>query len=153
MRLKMNTTKILFKKHLPNAVMPFKGSAQAAAFDLTAAETTKPSLTTNQVTVDTGLSVAFDEAFVLLVFGRSGFASKHGIQLANGVGVIDADYRGPLKLVFKTTGSILEMEKLLAPGNRVGQAILLPIPQVAWEEAAELPESIRGTGGFGSTGL
>ena len=144
---------INFTKSHPAAVTPFKGSKGAAAVDLVSVGVTYEN---GAFIVNTGLRTAFPEGFVLLVFGRSGFARKHGVHLANGVGVIDSDYRGDLQLMFRCedpTVSTDDMFNLLAPGQRVAQAILMPLPVTDWVEVCELPESVRGAGGFGSTGM
>lgn len=142
---------ILFKKRLPNAVVPVRASEHAAAFDLTACAI-RPSDHTNHVIVDTGLNVAFPAGYVLMLFGRSGHAAKHDISLANCVGIIDADYRGPLMVMLKSTTHGLGLRERINIGERVAQAILLKLPDVEWVEVDELPESVRGEGGFGSTG-
>lgn len=144
------TIQILFKQLHPDAQIPMRASEHAAGFDLTAATT---HVEDGRIIVGTGLATAFPEGHVLLVYSRSGHGAKYGIRLANGVGVIDADYRGEIKLVFRTDGvPLMHAAELLSRGNRIAQAFLLPLPAVEWIEQLELPESIRGTGGFGSTG-
>lgn len=148
---KIQEKEIIFYKRNDEVTMPKRSSPAAAGYDLVAVEA---EVKGKQVIVSTRLHVAFDEAYVMLVYGRSGLAFKHDIFLTNGVGVIDADYRGEIKLSFSsTTLTPEEMMNFLAPGNRVAQAILQPIPAVTWVEVDDLPESIRGVGGFGSTGL
>lgn len=144
-------TQILFKKNHPDAVMPTKGTEHAAAFDLVAVSVEDKGDT---AVVDTGLSVAFPEGYVLLLFSRSGHAAKYDIRLTNCVGVIDADYRGPLKILLTQDGHAnpRTIGSYIKPGERVAQAILMKLPDTEWVEATELPESIRGDGGFGSTG-
>ena len=143
--------KILFQRLSPEARIPYHASEHAAGFDLVSMGS---HVIGNQIIVNTGIATAFDENHVLLIYGRSGYAFKHGITLANGVGVIDADYRGEIKLAFRCGDvSLREAARLLDEGHRVAQAILTPIPHVLWEEVEQLPETVRGTGGFGSTGL
>lgn len=143
---------ILFKKLLPHAQIPTQGSEHAAGFDLYAAGVMMD-VTHNQLIVDTGLTIAFDTGYVLMLHGRSGLASKFGIRLSNGTGIIDADYRGPLKVLLRSDLlSLEELARQITIGDRVAQAILLPIPQVTWVEATQLSETARGEGGFGSTG-
>lgn len=145
----MNTF-IQFKKLHPNAKTPVRGTEHAAGFDLVCTEAV---IQGNQVIVSTGLGTAFPPGYVLKVFGRSGLAFKHDIFLTNGVGIIDADYRGEIKLSFSsTTHTPASMRNLLKVGDRVAQCILEKIPDVDWVEVKQLPESIRGEGGFGSTG-
>ena len=144
------TCNILFKKLNPHATCPRRASEHAAGFDLVS---TGVRIQGNQVIVSTGLAVAFPEGYVLKVFGRSGIAFKHDVFLTNGVGIIDADYRGEILLSFSsTTMSAAEMSNVLKTGTRVAQCILESLPTTSWIEASELPDSIRGEGGFGSTG-
>ena len=99
--------------------------------------------------VATGVSLAIPEGFVGLLFPRSGLASK-GITLANSVGVIDCDYRGELMvpLVNRSTDPVT-----LKHGDRIAQIVFLPVTQFPFISVDKLPETVRGTGGFGSTGL
>ncbi len=87
---------------------------------------------------------------VALVFPRSGLASKHGISLSNAVGVIDSDYRGEIICLVRNDS---EQDFTVNPGDRIAQLGFFPIYRIDWEEVAELSETGRGTGGFGSTGL
>lgn len=141
---------ILFKKLNSNAQIPVRASEHAAGFDLFACSA---HVEGGHIIIGTGIATAFAEDHVLLIYGRSGYAFKYGIHLSNGVGVIDADYRGEIKLSFETSRMpLVEAAHLLSIGNRVAQAILMPIPSVDWIETDELPETIRGENGFGSTG-
>lgn len=143
---------IHFTVRLDNAKVPTKGSMQAAGYDLYAADIQIDPVAKHLV-IDTGLNVAFDESHVLMVFGRSGLASKHGIRPANGVGVIDADYRGPLKVILRSDKlNFAEFREKIQIGDRVAQALLLPVPSARWIEVGKLDETERGEGGFGSTG-
>ena len=144
---------IKFLRSLPNAKIPTKGTTGAAGFDLVSADV---KLEGNVYVVNTGLRTTFPEGYVLLVYPRSGLARRLGLHLVNGVGVIDSDYRGDLQLMFRCedpTVSTADMFNLLAPGQRVAQAILMPLPVTDWVEVCELPDSVRGAGGFGSTGM
>ena len=150
--------KIKFQRTHPNAKAPTQATPGSAGFDLYAVSTTWFG---NVIQVSTGLTIEFPKNYVLQVHGRSGLAAKHGISLANNVGIIDSDYRGELKLMFTVDPSTSVLDALapnqdafeaLKPGNRVAQAILVPIPDVIWEEVEEISESLRGAGGFGSTG-
>lgn len=87
--------------------------------------------------------------YVALVFARSGLAVKHGVALSNGVGVVDSDYRGEV-----TVGLINQGQEsyTVQPGDRVAQLVILPVEQAALIPVAELDETQRGAGGFGSTG-
>lgn len=147
------TTKIEFVRRLPNAVMPERATPHSAAFDLRAADVKFDSVQGLAI-VDTGLSTQFPEGYVLYVYGRSGFAAKYGIRLANCTGVIDADYRGPLMVMLTVNNPthFHELTKHIKPGERIAQAILVKLPDVEWVEVDGLEETVRGEGGFGSTG-
>jgi dUTP pyrophosphatase len=101
------------------------------------------------IVVDTGLAVEIPAGFVMLVFSRSGHGFKSGVRLANSVGVIDSDYRGEVKVKLQNDGST-NFEVM--PGDRVAQAMLLPVPVVSLEWADELSDTERGANGHGSTG-
>ncbi len=143
---------IKFITRLFNAKMPTKGTGHAAGFDLYAAHI-EADYANKQLIIDTGLNVSFDPGHVMLVFGRSGLASKHGIRPSNGVGVIDADYRGPLKVILRSDKlNFAELREKIQLGDRVAQALLMPVPAATWIQVAELDATERGEGGFGSTG-
>ncbi len=145
-------TQIKFLRSLPNAKPPIKGTTGAAGFDLVSADV---KLEGSIYVVNTGLRTAFPEGYVLLVFARSGLARRLGLHLVNGVGVIDSDYRGDIQLMMRSNEldvSTQEILQALSPGNRVAQAMLVPLPVVEWTEVSTLDDSVRGTGGFGSTG-
>lgn len=143
---------ILFKTHLANAKKPTRGSEHAAGFDLYAARI-EVDFKNSQLIVDTGLSVSFDTGQVLLIYGRSGLAAKHGIRLVNCTGVVDSDYRGPLKVLLRSDAlTINDMLKHVTIGDRVAQAVLMATPQVEWVSTEELMATARGENGFGSTG-
>ena len=100
--------------------------------------------------IPTGLAVEFGDAGVAaLIFARSGLASKKGVTLANGVGVIDSDYRGEIKAALVNLGS---EPVSIQPGDRVAQMGFFPVLAAVFEEAAELGGTERGDGGFGHTG-
>lgn len=140
---------INFTRCSPLAQTPKKATPGSAAFDI---YSTNVERTAEGVIVSTGLKVAFPDLYVLKVYGRSGLARDYGITLANGVGIIDSDYRGEIKLLF-TMRYLNDALEHLALGKRVAQAILVPIPPTLWQEQdGELPSSVRGAGGFGSTG-
>jgi dUTP pyrophosphatase len=99
--------------------------------------------------VATGVAVAIPEGYVGLVAPRSGLAARHGISVVNGPGVVDAGYRGEVKVVLINHGSEPVM---LARGERIAQLVVVPVATPELEPTSELPESARGDGGFGSTG-
>jgi dUTP pyrophosphatase len=99
--------------------------------------------------VSTGLTVAFPEKYEIQIRPRSGLAAKNNISVLNTPGTIDSDYRGELKIILFNHGR----ENFIINNNdRVAQMILTPIVKMELEETNELPESLRGKGGFGSTG-
>ncbi len=99
--------------------------------------------------VATGLALAIPEGYEIQVRPRSGLALKHGISLPNTPGTIDSDYRGELKIIMINLG----VEAFaIGRGDRIAQLVLAPVVRAGWEEVADLDETVRGTGGFGSTG-
>ena len=99
--------------------------------------------------VATGLVVAIPAGYEVQVRSRSGLALKHGISVPNAPGTIDSDYRGELKVILINHGA---EPFAIARGDRVAQLVLAPVTQAAWDEVADLDETARGAGGFGSTG-
>lgn len=148
----MTPINIDFTMRMRNARIPVRSTEHAAGYDLFAAQI-EFDADRHQVIVDTGLSIAFPPGYGLFLFARSGWARKHNIRLVNGVGVIDSDYRGPLKVLLTSDRlGMFELAELIQPGERVAQAVLLPVPEVSWNCVSILEETERGEGGFGSTG-
>lgn len=136
------------KKLLPNAVLPQRMTDGAAGFDLTAAtQKFRQEYTGPVFEYDTGLAFEIPPGHVGLLFPRSSVTTKTSLSLGNCVGVLDSDYRGPVKFQFRNTGPGKKYEV----GDRIGQIIVLPIPEVEFLEG-ELSDSVRGEGGHGSTG-
>ncbi len=100
--------------------------------------------------VPTGLRIALPPGYAGLVMARSGLASKHGIALANGVGLIDSDYRGELLVAVINLSGVAFT---LRDGERVAQLVSVPVPQLKLVETSGLDETARGENGFGSTGV
>lgn len=100
--------------------------------------------------IPTGIAVAIPEGHAGLVAPRSGLAVRHGVSVVNGPGVIDAGYRGEIKVILINHSSD---PLLLARGDRVAQLVVVPVALPELVEVDELPDSVRGTGGFGSSGL
>jgi dUTP pyrophosphatase len=99
--------------------------------------------------VPTGLCIALPPGHELQVRPRSGLALKHGVLVPNSPGTIDEDYRGELQVILLNAGTEpFTVER----GMRIAQAVLAPVTRAVWREVAALPDSTRGTGGFGSTG-
>jgi dUTP pyrophosphatase len=103
-----------------------------------------------RVLVSTGLKIEIPEGYECQVRPRSGLAAKHGITVLNTPGTIDSDYRGEIKIILINLG---EEAFTINNGDRIAQLVFAPVVQVAMEERAELSETNRGSGGFGSTGL
>ena len=101
------------------------------------------------VLIPTGLSVAFSKEFEIQIRPRSGLAAKNNISVLNTPGTIDSDYRGEIKIILFNHG---DKEFIINHKDRVAQMILMPIFKIDLEETNELPDTIRGKGGFGSTG-
>lgn len=103
-----------------------------------------------RVTVPTGLAIALPDAqYGAFVFARSGLSIKRGLTLSNGVGVIDSDYRGEIRVGLV---NLSQESYTIEPGERIAQLVILPVVQFAAVEADSLNETERGTGGLGSTG-
>lgn len=140
------------KKTLPNAILPKRATAGAAAMDLAAALDVPVTVPANGTAViPTGIAIELPSPeYAALIFSRSGHGFHHGVSLINAVGVIDSDYRGAINI-----GLINRSERdfTVHHGDRIAQlmitsAFLLPV-----EEAETLTDTARGEGGFGSTGL
>ena len=99
--------------------------------------------------VPTGLSIAFPEKYEIQIRPRSGLAAKNNISVLNTPGTIDSDYRGEIKIILFNHGN---ENFIINQNDRVAQMVLAPIIKMELEETSELPETIRGEGGFGSTG-
>ena len=130
---------------------PYYASAGAAALDLHACLEEPVTIPAGgRAVIPTGIAIALPSpAYVALVFARSGLGIKRGIALSNGVGVIDSDYRGELRVGLQNSGS---EEYTVQPGDRIAQLAVVPVLQVELEQAETLDETERGTGGLGSTG-
>lgn len=98
----------------------------------------------------TGLAFEIPKGHVMLIFSRSGHGFKHDTRLANCVGVIDSDYRGEVKIKLTYDGRNAE-ELVFRSGDRIAQGMIIPAPEVSFEEAEELSDTVRGENGFGST--
>ena len=130
---------------------PFYASAGAAAMDLHACLDEPVTIAPGElVSIPTGIAIALPSAeYVALVFARSGLGIKHGIALSNGVGVIDSDYRGEIRVGLT---NLSDTAYTVAPGDRIAQLAVMPVVQAQLEVCGSLDETERGQGGFGSTG-
>lgn len=142
--------RVNIKKLSDTATNPTRGSAAAAGYDLYAdvKENTdiKPHTTAK---IGTGLAMEIPDGYFGGIYARSGIATKEGLRPANCVGVVDSDYRGEIIVAVHNDSDEV---RTITPGERVAQIIIQPYLSVEFEEADELAESERGTGGFGSTG-
>ena len=143
--------KLKIKLLREGAVPPRYATEGAAAMDLTACMDAPVTIAPRQlVTLPTGLAIALPSAeYVALVFARSGLGIKHGIALSNGVGVIDSDYRGEIRVGLT---NLSDTPYTVQPGDRVAQLAVVPVVQARLEWTDELDETGRGAGGLGSTG-
>ncbi len=168
----MNTDKVTirFKKLHPDAVIPKFQTEGASGVDLHAvidemiplaeepnAECVsslrigrgavlppeKPTL------ISTGLSVSIPKGYEMQIRTRSGLAAKQSIWVLNSPGTIDSDYRGEIKVILTTFGN----SKIIQHGDRIAQAVIVPVPAVEIVEVNDLDETVRGAGGFGHTGV
>jgi len=146
--------KLKVKKCREGAVIPQYATTGAACFDLHAViEDDIGEFVTDYYpgTFATGLQFEIPEGHVMMVYSRSGHGFKNDVRLANCVGVIDSDYRG--ELMVKLTNDSESYDGLqVNHGDRIAQAMVIPVQQVRFEEVSELNDTERGTGGFGSTG-
>ncbi|MDJ0387826.1 dUTP diphosphatase [Roseomonas sp. E05] len=148
----MSRAEIIVRRlpHAEGLPLPEYATAGAAGFDLLAAVTAPLVIAPGQrVLVPTGLCLALPAGHELQVRPRSGLALKHGIVLPNSPGTIDEDYRGELQVIVMNAG---EAPFTVERGMRIAQGVLAPVTRATWQEADSLPETTRGTGGFGSTG-
>ncbi len=144
---------IQIQKLRESAKLPHRGSEYAAGYDLYAAPADEKEITIAPHTtamIGTGLAVAIPAGYFGGVFARSGLASKQGLRPANCVGVIDADYRGECTVALHND---TDEPRTIAPGERIAQLVILPFLEVDFQQRDSLPETDRGAGGFGSTGL
>ena len=140
-----------FLRLTPGATLPSYATPRAAAMDLCAAPGFHLVLEPGQrALVPTGFALAIPQGYVGLLFARSGLAAKQGICLANGVGVIDSDYRGELQVALLNLG---DRAVALHAGDRIAQLSLLPVCRAIPTLVDSLDQTQRGAGGFGSTGL
>ncbi len=132
------------------AVMPVYGSAYAAGADLSACLDVVVEIASGEtMLIPTGLAVEIPAGYAGLIYARSGLASKRGLAPANKVGVIDADYRGEVMVALHNHSG---QSQTVAPGERIAQLVVTPFLAVEFAQAEELEATVRGTGGFGSTG-
>ena len=142
--------KVLIKKLNPKVELPVYKTNGASGMDLMAFIEQPIRITPNSsCLVPTGLSMAFSEDYEVQIRPRSGLAAKNCITVLNTPGTIDSDYRGEIKIILFNHGT---EDFLINNKDRVAQMILTPVVKMEFEETASLPDTLRGEGGFGSTG-
>ena len=142
--------KVLIKKLDPAVELPAYKTEGASGVDLMALLSEPINLKPNSsCLVPTGLAVAFSIDFEIQIRPRSGLAAKNGISVLNTPGTIDSDYRGEIKVILFNHG---KNDFLINNKDRIAQMILTPVIKMDLEETDDLPKTIRGEGGFGSTG-
>ena len=142
--------KVLIKKLDPGIELPAYKTEGASGMDLMALLNEPINLKPNSsCLVPTGLAVAFSSDFEIQIRPRSGLAAKNSISVLNTPGTIDSDYRGEIKVILFNHG---KNDFLINNKDRIAQMILTPVIKMDLEETDDLPETIRGEGGFGSTG-
>ena len=142
--------KVLIKKLASSVKLPTYKTSGASGMDLMAF-ITEPIILKPQSSclVPTGISIAFSEEFEIQIRPRSGLAAKNNISVLNPPGTIDSDYRGEIKVILYNHGS---NDFLINNKDRIAQMVLTPVVKIDLEETDDLPNTVRGKGGFGSTG-
>lgn len=141
---------VRIKKLRENAVVPTYGSEFAAGADLYAAIEEAVTIEANETKlIPTGLAMEIPVGYAGLVYARSGLASKRGLAPANKVGVIDSDYRGEVMVALHNHGTI---EQTIEAGERIAQMVIAPYVTANFILSDSLDDTVRGEGGFGSTG-
>ena len=142
--------RVLIKKLDPSVKIPSYKTSGASGMDLMAF-IKHPIVVAPKTSflVPTGLSMAFSEDYEIQIRPRSGLAAENNISVLNTPGTIDSDYRGEIKIIIYNHG---DRNFTINNGDRIAQMILVPVVKMNFEEVDDLPETLRGKGGFGSTG-
>lgn len=142
---------VKIKKLHPNVTLPAYQTEHAAAMDVHAfLDTPKTLQPLERAMIPTGLAFEIPVGYEMQVRARSGLSIKHGITMVNGIGTIDADYRGELNILVINLG---QEPFVIEPDIRIAQLLVSKYEKVTWELTEVLSETARGTGGFGSTGI
>ena len=142
--------KVLVKKLHPKVLLPSYKTEGSSGMDLMAfTENSIKIFPNNSALIPTGISLAIPKDVEIQIRPRSGLAAKSNISILNTPGTIDSDYRGELKVILFNHGL---KEFIVNNNDRIAQIILVPILKINFEEVDKLPETVRGSGGFGSTG-
>jgi len=143
-------SEICVKKLREGAALPTYGTPYAAGADLYACLTEDVTIAPGEtVFVPTGIAMEVPEQCAGLIYARSGLACKRGLAPANKVGVVDSDYRGEIIVALHNHGTVVQT---VSNGERIAQMVITPVLTPAYVEAEELTDTVRNTGGFGSTG-
>lgn len=153
----MQMTQIRIKRLNEDAIIPTQGSEYAAGYDLYANRVseyaTRSTITIHKgetAKVGTGIAVEIPKGYFGAIYARSGLATKQGLRPANCVGVVDADYRGELIVALHNDSGT---DRTVSNGDRIAQLVILPYLAVNFVEVDDLSGTVRGDGGFGSTGV
>ena len=147
----MEEVNIKVKRLSNHSTLPTRGSAAAAGYDLYASLEEPIEIPAHStVKIPTDLAFELPEGTFAAIFARSGLATNEGLRPANCVGVCDSDYRGNYIVALHND---TDENRLVSPGERIAQMVLLPYISMIFEEVDELTETDRGEGGFGSTGI
>ena len=142
--------KVLIKRLSPEVELPSYKTQGSSGVDLMAyIRSTIIIKPKTSCLIPTGLSLAFSKDYEIQIRPRSGLAAKNNISVLNTPGTIDSDYRGEIKVIIYNHGN---EDFIVNKNDRIAQMILTPVLKIEFEEAEELPETVRGDGGFGSTG-
>ena len=142
--------KVLIKKLNPDVELPSYKTNGASGVDLMAFVDKPIKIAPNSShLIPTGLSVAFSNNYEIQIRPRSGLAAKNNITVLNTPGTIDSDYRGEIKIILFNHGT---KDFIINNKDRIAQMILMPVAKIKFEEIDNLPDTVRGEGGFGSTG-
>lgn len=146
----MQTISVPIKRLDKTLDMPAYAYVGDAGLDLRAAEDAvlKPF---ERKMVSCGIAIAIPQSYAGFVMPRSGLAAKHGISIVNAPGLIDSNYRGEIKAILINLDAQNDFE--IAHGDRIAQLVIMAVPPVVLEEAEELDDTVRGAGGFGSSGV
>jgi dUTP pyrophosphatase len=137
--------------HAADMELPSYATEHAAGLDLMAALSEPVTIAPGQrALIPTGIAIALPVGFEAQVRPRSGLAAKYGVTILNSPGTIDADYRGEIKAILINLGDV---PFVVEPNARIAQLIMAQVAKIGWEESDSLPKTIRGEGGFGSTGI
>ena len=141
---------IALKRLTQTAKRPERGSVMAAGYDLFADITEEMEILPHTTTmIGTGIAGAIPEGYFGGFYARSGLSAKEGLRPANCTGVVDADYRGEIKVALHNDSDV---SRKVAPGQKIAQMVISPFLSVSFSEVDSLDETERGEGGFGSTG-